>query len=143
MRYLEATYYLAPRDRHVLHRLPSLAPVPHSLSASRPSPLFRPAGKILSVYPAHSHKGVLIVGRVLHGIATCKCALKHIESRTARQASLSHLQLFGESKEQAGERARRSNVGTSLAAQTVSMEWPPRGICTIAVPAGVEIHGSR
>ena len=67
----------------------------------------------------------------LHGIATCKCALKHIESRTARQASLSHLQLFGESKEQAGKRARSANAGTSLRPPVASMEWPPRGICTM------------
>ena len=76
-------------------------------------------------------------------VATHESAPGAADAAAALAAFNLQLQLFGDRNQQAGERARRSNVGTSLAAQTVSMESPPAGICTIrALDARISLKRS-
>ena len=76
-------------------------------------------------------------------VATHKICSVGCRRGTSFLSLIGRLQLFGESKEQAGVRARSENVGCSHPLPTVSMELPPRGICTIPGACGRWMHGSR
>ena len=68
-----------------------------------------------------------VIARRWRGSTRTQICSRGCRRGTSSLFLISRLQLFGESKEHAGKRARSANAGSSLAAPTISVEGTPGG----------------